>query len=293
MTLSIKTKKEIQRLLEARKLEDVNALQTIETLLKEKRGYVFHMPKEGESVILTVSGGLDSTILWGMLLEKYKLQVYPVFFRRGHKRIRREEDAVRFFSQFFQKKYPQVFHRPRFLSVPMPPKEIRWEITEHSQEIANTETNQRKGIPLYSGLLAFNAVEYAYFLQEENNILIRTIFSSFVSSDGESLKYETLTAMRSLMQDICILTDDERWQYTSLALEKELGHFWDKDVLIQWAFEREYPVERMFSCISPINYKIHCGRCYFCQYRKKSFARAGVQDPTEYKYDSDTPLSYS
>lgn len=293
MKLLKKTQKEIQNILEERKLEDLDALKSVENFLKKKRGFIFNMPEKGGSVIMTVSGGLDSTILWGMLLEEYQLEVYPVFFRRGHKRIKREEDAVRFFSEYFQKKYPDTFRKPIFLNVPMPPKEIRWGITGHSQEIANRETNQRKGIPLYSGLLAFNAVEYAYYLQEEKGILIRSIFSSFVSSDGEALKYETLTAMRSVMQDICVLTGDVRWQYTSLALEKELGHFWDKDILIKWAYEKSYPVERMFSCISPVNYKIHCGRCYFCQYRKKSFARAGVEDPTEYKYQSDAPLSYS
>jgi len=293
MKLPTQTRKQIQTILLKRKLEDLEVLQQTETFLQKKRGYIFHMPKKDESVILTISGGLDSTILWGMLLEEYQLHVYPVFFRRGHKRVRREEDAIRFFSQFFQKKYPQTFHSVQFLNVAMPPKEIRWQITERSKDVVNRKTNQRKGIPLYSGLLAFNAVEYAYFLQEEKNISVRTIFSAFVSSDGESLKYETLTAMRSLMQNICTLTGDMSWQYTSLALEKELGHFWDKDVLIRWAVEKNYPIEKMFSCISPINYTIHCGRCYFCRYRKGSFARAGISDPTVYKYESDEPLSFS
>ncbi len=293
MKLPKLTSKQIQSVLEKRKLEDISALSHIETFLKERRGYIFRMPEKGEAVILTVSGGLDSTILWGMLLEEYKLQVYPVFFRRGHKRIKREEAAVHYFSQRFQKQYPHTSQSVQFLDVPMPPKEIRWKITEHSQEIVSRDTNQRKGLPLYSGLLALNAAEYAFFLQEEKNIKIRTLFSAFVSSDGESLKYETLTAIRSVMQNICILTGDMSWQYTSLALEKEVGNFWDKDVLIKWAAEKKYPLEMMFSCISPINYKIHCGRCYFCQYRKQSFTRAGVPDPTEYKYNSQEPLSYS
>lgn len=293
MKLPKLTSKQIQNILKKRKLEDFSALHQIELFFKQKRGYIFRMPNNGEPVILTLSGGLDSAILWGILLETYRLQVYPVFFRRGHKRVKREEDAVRFFSQFFREKYPDCFHAVKYLEVPMPPKEIRWKITEHSQEIVSTITNQRKGLPLYSGLLALNAAEYAFFLQEEKKISVRTIFSAFVSSDGESLRYETLTAMRSVMQNICILTGDMSWQYTSLALEKELGHFWDKDVLISWAAERKYPFEKMFSCISRVNYKIHCGRCYFCKYRKSSFERAGIPDPTLYKYDSDELLSYS
>lgn len=293
MELPKLTRKQIQNILAKRRLEDLSALKHIEFFLKKERGYVFRMPRKGASVILTVSGGLDSTILWGILLEKYQLHVYPVFFRRGHKRIKREEDAVRFFTDFFQKRNPHTSHPVQFLNVPMPPKEIRWKITEHSQEIISRETNQRKGLPFYSGLLALNAAEYAYYLEEEMNITIRTIFSAFVSSDGEGLRYETLTSMRSVMQNMCILTGDRNWQYTSLALEKEIGFFFDKDVLIRWANEMKYPLEKMFSCISPTNYSVHCGKCYFCQYRKKSFALAAVQDPTEYKFDSVEPLSYS
>lgn len=293
MELPKLTKKQIQGILLKRKLEDTDALKQTESFLKRKRGHVFRMPSKGEAVILTVSGGLDSSIVWGMLLEEYGLHVYPVFFRRGHKRLKREEAAVLYFERYFQKQYPHACHPVQFLDVPMPPKEIRWKITSHSQELVRRDTNQRKGLPLYSGLLALNAAEYAFFLEEEKDIDIHTIFSAFVSSDGESLKYETVTAMRSVMQNICILTGDMKWQYTSLALETELGHFWDKDVLIRWASEKKYPLEKTFSCISPINYKIHCGRCYFCQYRKQSFIMAGVLDTTEYKYDSDSPLSYS
>ena len=61
-----------------------------------------------------------------------------------------------------------------------------------------------------------------------------TIFNGFVASDGDIMAYETLTAQRLLMFMVCVLTNDYSWQTVSLALEKELGYFWEKDVLIKY-----------------------------------------------------------
>ncbi len=291
--LPIKSQIEILSDLQGKKLEDISVIKNIESQLIKLRKYIFKIPQPSSKVMLTLSGGLDSTILWGMLMKEYKLEVYPVFFLRGHKRVKREEEAIRYFSHFFYSKYPSLFHEPYFMKSPIPPQEIRWEITERSQEYINITQGQMRGIPLYSGLLAFNAVEYAYYLELSQQVKIRTIFSSFVSSDGISLRYETLTALRSLMYSICTLTNEYDWQFTSLAIEKELGHYWDKDILIKWANKMNYPLEKTFSCISDINYKIHCGQCFFCRHRKESFRKAKVPDLTEYKYDSKELFSYS
>jgi 7-cyano-7-deazaguanine synthase len=44
---------------------------------------------------------------------------------------------------------------------------------------------------------------------------------------------------------------------------------------------RELPLEHTFSCIAPIEGR-HCGRCNKCAERRRAFAAAGVDDPTEY-----------
>jgi len=44
---------------------------------------------------------------------------------------------------------------------------------------------------------------------------------------------------------------------------------------------RDLPLAQTFSCISPIGV-MHCGRCNKCEERRRAFAAAGVNDPTEY-----------
>jgi 7-cyano-7-deazaguanine synthase len=45
---------------------------------------------------------------------------------------------------------------------------------------------------------------------------------------------------------------------------------------------RQLPLHYTFSCIAPVNGK-HCGRCNKCAERRRAFAEAGVNDPTEYR----------
>jgi 7-cyano-7-deazaguanine synthase len=45
---------------------------------------------------------------------------------------------------------------------------------------------------------------------------------------------------------------------------------------------RHLPLEHTFSCIAPVDGR-HCGRCNKCAERRRAFAAAGVEDPTEYR----------
>ena len=83
--------------LKKRDLEEPDLIKLIEKYLKAKRGIVITLPKPNTPVILLLSGGLDSTVVWAYLMDVFKLQVYPVFLRRGQKRVRFEEESVDYF----------------------------------------------------------------------------------------------------------------------------------------------------------------------------------------------------
>jgi 7-cyano-7-deazaguanine synthase len=44
---------------------------------------------------------------------------------------------------------------------------------------------------------------------------------------------------------------------------------------------RDFPLGATWSCMRPVG-GLHCGRCNKCAERQKAFARAGIEDPTEY-----------
>lgn len=91
--------------------EDKSLLKKIESIFLNKRDHVIEIPPERSPVVLIVSGGLDSVVTWGYLMEIYKLRVYPVFYRKGHKNSRYEEKAVDFFQYITLKNTLTCFKR--------------------------------------------------------------------------------------------------------------------------------------------------------------------------------------
>lgn len=273
-------KKEISKLLDARPLEDKKIISDIEIFFNKRRGYSIKIPKKGTPIVLLLSGGLDTSIMWDILMRKYELHVYPLYLRRGQIRMPLEEKAVDFFARFYKKKYPKLYHEPKKATTFIPPLEIRWEITRYGHSPVLRTPKTLLGIPTYSSLLADYAVQYAYYLQMNSKIKIRDIFCGFMPIDGTFFKYETLTALRSNMYNICNLTNDYSWQFTSLALEKEFRFFFNKNALIKWAKNYNLPIEKSNSCIK-FSY-FHCGTCGYCNFRKKSFLDSNIPDKTIY-----------
>jgi len=279
--------KEIINLLKRKELENIDAIKIVEKFLIKKRGYIFKIPPPKTPVILLMSGGLDTTITAAILMEKYKLEVYPLFLRRarGQCGAKKEESSVNFFSKIYTKRYPKQFHWPMKLNMPMPPREIGLPIIKTSNEILKKWSEQRRGIPVYTSLLVSYGVQYVYFLETTQKIKIRNIFCGVVNYDGNQMAHQTLTALRTTMLDICCQTKDFSWQVVSLAVEKELGFYFSKDTFIKWGQKHNLPIHRTWSCYH--DNLLQCGKCGGCEGRKESFFKADIADKTAYE---DQPL---
>ena len=274
----------ISSLLEKLRLEDVQLIGSIETILKAKRGYVYKIPNKLESVIVLMSGGLDTSLMTGILLDKYQLNIYPLFLNRGQRRARKEIKACKLFIKEYKKRYPSLIHDLKIMDTFIPPYEIRWPLTNVSNELVESKSKRRKGIPVYTPLMANFAVQYAYYLGITQNIHIRNIFCGFMKEESNYMIYETLTAIRLINLQICALTGDYSWQFTSLALEKELGFHLGKSNFIKWGMDRKLPVEKTWSCY--YGYSYQCGNCEGCWLRQESFKKAQKIDPTVYRKPS-------
>lgn len=273
------SKYKINSLLKQRKLENISLITEIENKLLNKREKIIQLPPKGSSVLLILSGGLDSVIVWGYLMEIYHYQVYPIFFRRGQRRVKLEEKSVDYFFNYYRKKYHTLCQPIKKMVAYIPPLEIHYSITIASNEIRN-EKGKWLGIPMYSSLLMNFAVQYGYYLEITKNIKTRTIFAGFMATDGLVMKDETLTAMRVNNLSIAELTEDYSWQIIALPIEKELGFFHGKEVFVRWAVDQGIPIEKTRSCI--MWGKNHCGKCVSCFARKEAFKAAKVKDLTVY-----------
>lgn len=281
--LFIKTKTAIAKILKSRELENISAIKKLENILIENRDYVFKMPEPNTPVIMLLSGGMDSVATSFILLEKYRLNIYPVFIKRQQQRTKHELKAARYYVSKMKKKYGKLCHDLKVVEAPIPPQKIRYPLALFSNTPyrVNSSSKQLKGIPVYLLSLVAVAVQYACFLQLTKKIGVKTIFTGFVAGDGKVMAYETLTALRSAMAAVCLSQNDFEWQFTSLALEKELGFFMEKYEIIRWCNKNGISLESTFSCYYP--FKFHCGECMGCGARKDNFLKAGVNDETIYR----------
>lgn len=274
-------KNKINTILKSRKLENLRIINDIEKYLIKKRGYVIKVPPPGSNVILLFSGGLDTTIIASILMEEYKLNIYPIFTRRGHPYQKAEEKAADYFYKYFQSRYPGQFHKIKKVTTNFPPLEIRDAYEKVENKRMKPNSPQIWGDFFYSNLLCINAAQYSYYLKITKNIDIKTIFTAFMRSDGDGKIDMTLTTMRGIMLGLCLTTHDFKWQLISFPLEKNLGMFYNKEYFIKWAFKHNIPLEKTrSSCRSRLMY--HCGKCLLCFIRRDAFRKARVVDRTIY-----------
>lgn len=297
ITLHTKTKRQILAELKKRPFENLANIAAVEKFLLKTRGYVFKMPKPGTPVILLVSGGIDSIITWGILLEKYHLETYPLFIFRDKKRSLKEEAAVDFFSEYFTKKYPKLVQPTMKFSTQLSPPEIvaalkNYKDYYHPQRLLELVTKGQKTLSslphfypqrILPFLHLFYCLVYSDYLYDHSLKRINTIFTGIMVGDGTVVPSQTLTSMRNALLSACSVTANYDVQYCSLAMEKELGFWFEKGDFIKIGAQLNLPLEKTWSCY--LSGKYQCGdRCLTCQSRRLEFAKAGVPDKTLYAF---------
>lgn len=281
--------------LRKRAFENLKNIQAVEDFFLKTRGYVFKMPKQGTPVIVLVSGGLDSIITWAILLEKYRLKTYPLFIFRDTKRSPQEWAAVDFFAKYFAKKYPTLVQPPMKFSAGLLPPELKAVTSAKNyyhpqrllEQIAVGETAALH-LPAHPQLILpflpfFYSLIYSEYLQDRFLEKVTTVFTGFMVGDGTVVPSQSLTSLRNALLSACNLTSNYDFQYTSLALEKELGFWFKKSDFIKIGHQLKIPLEKTWTCSEAG--KNQCGQCFVCLSRKQEFRAAQVPDLTLYQSD--------
>lgn len=290
LTIPTIAKQEFMSRLQNKTIEDVSAVETVESFFRKKRGYVFRLPKPGTPVIHLVSGGIESTVLWGLMLEKYQLCVYPLFLRRGADRWKKEWKAVAFFSKFYRARYPELFREPYDMELNVVSPKIaavgRNPYHYHPERILDNYQLQTGMSTIFSQggfpiAYPMYGLSYASYLWDYKNIKVNFFFSGVAPGDGDFVVSQTFAALRTTMLTMCIASANDGLQFGSLAFEKEYGLWLEKKDLILLGARMGLPLEQTWSC-----YRAgirQCGdRCLTCYYRRSAFAAAGVPDQTRY-----------
>jgi len=272
----------------ANKVNDRKVILSLENLLKSKRGFVFKMPKPGTPVVALMSGGLDTTVVIAMLLAYFKLQVYPLVIDRKLPHSKKTQDIIKIFVKYFSNKYPELFHDPFVIGSQIPPLEVNQLICQHEND--RQRGKLRQGIPLQPAIYANFAVQYAKYLELKLGVKARSIFGGWLPSNSEWYAYESFQSLRSIMVNLCLVTNDFSWQFTSLPMEKDLGFYFDKAELVKIGTNLGLPLELTWTCYKAGDFQ--CGTCPPCWNRKSAFKTAKINDPTPYYFTSGGIFSY-
>ncbi len=264
--------------LEKKRQEDPSVLKDIDGIIKRRRLNVAKIPKPGSPVVAVHSGGMDSTTNIAILLEDFKLSVYPAFINRDQSNLKYEREAVNYFDDYFSKKYPELFNKTIEIQVPTPASEYKDMLRSVKNLGDGIESRTRIAYPARNPAIILTAAEYAYSLQSKK-VFPKTVFISCMKEDPP--RHSTLTSMRILNLLICQIMGDYSWQVICLPIEREYNNFYGKDVYLRWADKHNLPIEKTRSCYK--DQEKHCGKCYpACVNRIEAFKKAGIEDRTKY-----------
>ena len=266
--------------------EDRSVLSALENILTAKRGFVFSMPKPGQPALILVSGGVDSICLWYLLLKKYRLNIYPVHFLNRLYRRSGQINAVKYYSHFFQQRFPSLFHPVKYINIKILFAYNKANLKQFSQNLyfltSNMVYDQDKkqhkisviSNPLRLGYYLVNTEEYCLQL-EARGIKINTIFCGITPDDGRVNRESTLTVLRSFNVNIASLLGDWSWQI-SAPIEKKSSFYYSKFDLARLANSAALPLDKTWSCDRSL--PLPCGACASCVGRRKIFNKLKIKD---------------
>lgn len=251
-----------------------NAVEALDAIILAHRKYLFKEPIN-EHVVFIMSGGLDSTIGAARTIEEWGSIIHPLFVRRHARATVYEERAFDLIAGDFQERYKRYkgkFLEPKKLEIEVPPTELKSGLTKTRLD--------KIGHAMRNTVLQSIGVQYAAWLNDNNDLNIRTIMAANVGNDF--LPHSSIQAYRTMNILVCTDQNDWSWQIGSPFTEPTLkSRPLFKTDNIKWAVSRNLPLQYTRTCINDC--EIADGTCGECIDRLKAFEEAGVEDPVEYQ----------
>ena len=210
-----------------------------------------------EAVVFLASGGLDSTVGIVKAIEEYKVQIYPLYVRRGSKAERRELEALEEVRKFLGERYPDSLMNLIITDVVFPPQE--W---KHLYDKADVE---RRGHPMRDIMLQAIGVQCAEYLNVTGRGPINTVMVG--QTADEVISHATVDALRLASFYTQLDRTDESWAIRSPFLWRESM---TKADVVRWGIEHDIPLNITWSCFEGGAYP--CGKCQECLRREKALA---------------------
>lgn len=215
-------------------------------------------------VVLTLSGGLDSTtLLYECLSKSYKVRCLSVDYGQRHSRELLSAQSI-----------------CNTLGITHKVLDLR-----HLKELFAGSSQTSSHIPVPEGHYAEESMK-ATIVPNRNMVLLSLATAWAISLKYDAVMYAAHAGDHAIYPDCC--------PDFSMALEEAISLCdWHKISLrtpyiyirkrhiVKKGEELKVPFEQTWSCYNGRDR--HCGKCGTCVERKEAFALANVNDPTEYE----------
>lgn len=264
--------------------EDISLIRSTEKMIRSLRKDMFRLPKDGGSVVLLLSGGLDSVIAWEMLLGQYHLHVYPLVVSQGL--LDPQYGAIRKFCRIFRKKYADRYHEPYGVRAPASHGNFHTKILNDAPPERLLQyfdlTNQTVKVPFWGAnvFTAYWGYMYLQYLTFTLPCPVNTIIYGATADDGLFIPSQTYAFMRLTMLMLMKFSANPAVQFGSVFYEESLHTFMTKADVLLYGHRALLPLSKTYSCDKRGIF--HCGTCLSCRSRRYCFDRAGVIDQTLY-----------
>jgi 7-cyano-7-deazaguanine synthase len=218
------------------------------------------MPDRNRSVAVLVSGGLDSAVLLGTVLDEYAA-VHPIYVRCG---LAWEAVEQRFLDPFLAAIARQALKPLVTLEVPVADLYgAHWSTT--GQQVPGPETpDEAVYLPGRNVLLLGKSLLWCHLHEVPALALATLARNPFPDATPEFFTSFAATVNRAIGGDVRILTP-----FAGLT---------KADVVSRG---RHLPLQHTMSCLQPTDVR-HCGNCNKCAERRTAFREVGMPDPTSF-----------
>jgi len=149
-----------------------------------------------DRVVVLWSGGLDSTGLIKIILDKYEGKVFPIFLKHGQRNEEFEYQSVKHYTEIFKAKFGSRFHEPFIATSAIPAPEFKYfksRIMLRNSDLINNAVRFAAENEIPTILIATFHYDMAdgqkqFFEAKENEITIATgkkikVFSPFFDDE--------------------------------------------------------------------------------------------------------------
>ncbi len=221
------------------------------------------------SVVVLLSGGLDSTVLLGHMLA-HGASVRGLSVMYGQRHLTEIEAAKRV---------------ARFYDVPHQIVDLG-----ALAAVMRNSSQTDKSVPVPEGHYADESMK-ATIVPNRNMILLATAIAEAISCGFNAVAYAAHAGDHAIYPDCrpefadAMKVAASLCHYTPIYLMRPFITM-TKKAIVQRGYAIGAPMHFTYSCYvgKP---EIHCGKCGTCVERKEAFALAGVTDPTSYEGETN------